>query len=267
MAHIGSFVSVGTARVPLTDKIFTRVGASDNLSGGESTFMVEMNETASIINNISERSLILLDEIGRGTSTYDGISIAWSIVEYLHSSANKPKTLFATHYHELNELEENLQGVKNYHVTNKEVGNKIIFLRKLAQGGSTHSFGIHVAKMAGMPKDLIDRANEILKVLEEKREGISNDEQGTRNDEVVQSTDDSQQSTDKDNSLDKVKNSLQNSSPLGSLGGAAKLQLSIFDAHSQTFDDIRKMLATIDINRLTPVEALMKLNEIKGMIK
>ena len=166
---MGSFVPSAFAKIPLTDKIFTRVGASDNLSGGESTFMVEMNETASIINNISERSLILLDEIGRGTSTYDGISIAWSIVEYLHASSHKPKTLFATHYHELNELEEQLPGVKNYHVTNKEVGNKIIFLRKLARGGSTHSFGIHVAKMAGMPPALIERANEILKLLEDDR--------------------------------------------------------------------------------------------------
>jgi DNA mismatch repair protein MutS len=168
MAHMGSFVPASSAYIPITDKIFTRVGASDNLSGGESTFMVEMNETASIINNISARSLILLDEIGRGTSTYDGISIAWSIVEFLHASNAKPKTLFATHYHELNELENKLPQVKNYHVTNKEVGNKIIFLRKLAPGGSTHSFGIHVAKMAGMPPALIERANEILAQLEEK---------------------------------------------------------------------------------------------------
>src|SRR5205085_7072210 len=168
MAHTGSFVPADEAKIPLTDKIFTRVGASDNLSGGESTFMVEMNETASIINNLSERSLILLDEIGRGTSTYDGISIAWSIVEYLHSSPHTPKTLFATHYHELNELENKLPRVKNFHVTNKEVGNKIIFLRKLAPGGSTHSFGIHVAKMAGMPVELVQRANEVLKQLEAK---------------------------------------------------------------------------------------------------
>ena len=168
MAHTGSFVPAGAANIPLTDKIFTRVGASDNLSGGESTFMVEMNETASIINNLTPRSLILLDEIGRGTSTYDGISIAWSIVEYLHSSPHAPKTLFATHYHELNELENKLPRVKNYHVTNKEINNKIIFLRKLAPGGSTHSFGIHVAKMAGMPPSLINRANEVLQQLENK---------------------------------------------------------------------------------------------------
>ena len=242
MAHIGSFVPADVAQVPLTDKIFTRVGASDNLSGGESTFMVEMNETASIINNISERSLILLDEIGRGTSTYDGISIAWSIVEYLHSSPDAPKTLFATHYHELNELEERLPRVKNYHVTNKEVGNKIIFLRKLAPGGSTHSFGIHVAKMAGMPPALIDRANAILQQLEESREGVKASDQ---------------------QDAPKVQNLSDSMKQLN----APKMQLSIFDAHSQTFDDIRKMLTDIDINRLTPVEALMKLNEIKGLLK
>ena len=168
MAHMGSFVPADEARIPLTDKIFTRVGANDNLSSGESTFMVEMNETASIINNITSRSLILLDEIGRGTSTYDGISIAWSIVEHLQKSAFRPKTLFATHYHELNELENKFESVKNFHITHKEAGNKIIFLRKLAPGGSTHSFGIHVAKMAGMPPSLIERANEILKQLESK---------------------------------------------------------------------------------------------------
>ncbi len=237
MAHMGSFVPASHARVPLTDKIFTRVGASDNLSGGESTFMVEMNETASIINNISQRSLILLDEIGRGTSTYDGISIAWSIVEYLHHSAAAPKTLFATHYHELNELETKLERIKNYHVTNKEVGNKIIFLRKLAPGGSTHSFGIHVARMAGMPPSLIERANEILHQLEEKHV----DDDGTA------------VAVDLGTQVKKL--------------GAPKMQLSIFDAHSETFEQIRKMLDQMDINRLTPVEALMKLNEIKGLLK
>lgn len=246
MAHMGSFVPSAFAKIPLTDKIFTRVGASDNLSGGESTFMVEMNETASIINNISKRSLILLDEIGRGTSTYDGISIAWGIVEFLHQSSFTPKTLFATHYHELNELEEKLPRVKNYHVTNKEVGNKIIFLRKLAAGGSTHSFGIHVAKMAGMPPSLIDRANEILKQLEDSRES---EDRREKTEEIE-------------------KNIPSNPSPSGRIREASsKIQLSIFDAHSQTFDDIRKLLTEIDINRLTPVEALMKLNEIKGMLK
>jgi DNA mismatch repair protein MutS len=238
MAHMGSFVPVSMARIPLTDKIFTRVGASDNLSGGESTFMVEMNETASIINNITSRSLILLDEIGRGTSTYDGISIAWSIAEYLHQSSFAPKTLFATHYHELNELENKLPRIKNYHVTNKEVGNKIIFLRKLAPGGSTHSFGIHVAKMAGMPPALIQRANEILKQLEKKHEDHPPVGGG------------------QNNLADQVKQI-----------STQKVQLSIFDAHSEVFDDIRKKLEGIDINRLTPVEALLKLNEIKGLLK
>jgi DNA mismatch repair protein MutS len=232
MAHMGSFVPADAAHIPLTDKIFTRVGASDNLSGGESTFMVEMNETASIINNITARSLILLDEIGRGTSTYDGISIAWSIAEYLHQSPFAPKTLFATHYHELNELENKLPRIRNYHITNKEVGNKVIFLRKLAPGGSTHSFGIHVARMAGMPQALIERANDILKQLEEKHA----DNPASPREQVKQIS-------------------------------SQKLQLSIFDAHSETFDDIRKLLENIDINRLTPVEALLKLNEIKNLLK
>ena len=232
MAHMGSFVPADSAHIPLTDKIFTRVGASDNLSGGESTFMVEMNETASIINNITARSLILLDEIGRGTSTYDGISIAWSIAEYLHQSPFVPKTLFATHYHELNELENKLPRVKNYHITNKEVGNKVIFLRKLAPGGSTHSFGIHVARMAGMPPALINRANEILQQLEQKHAGNP----ASPREQVKQIS-------------------------------SQKLQLSIFDAHSETFEQIRKLLEGIDINRLTPVEALLKLNEIKQLLK
>lgn len=235
MAHTGSFVPATAAKVPLTDKIFTRVGASDNLSGGESTFMVEMNETASIINNITARSLVLLDEIGRGTSTYDGISIAWSIAEHLHNSLHQPKTLFATHYHELNELEDKLPRAKNFHVTNKEVGNKIIFLRKLARGGSTHSFGIHVAKMAGMPPSLIGRANDILKELERRSQ---QGEAGT----------------------DETRQALKNMP-------AANMQLSIFDAHSETFDEIRKLLEDTDINRLTPVEALLKLQEIKGKLK
>ncbi len=197
-----------------------------------------MNESASIINNITHRSLILLDEIGRGTSTYDGISIAWSIAEHLHNSPHQPKTLFATHYHELNELEEKLPRVKNYHITNKEVGNKIIFLRKLARGGSTHSFGIHVAKMAGMPPSLIERANEILKHLESKHVdelGVGTQEPG----------------------VDKKMKELS----------LPKMQLSIFDAHSETFEEIRKILLDIDINRLTPVEALLKLQEIKNRLK
>ncbi len=238
MAHMGSFVPVSEARIPLTDKIFTRVGASDNLSGGESTFMVEMNETASIINNLTRRSLILLDEIGRGTSTYDGISIAWSITEFLHHAVQQPKTLFATHYHELNELENSFPRIKNFHITNKEVGNKIIFLRKLAPGGSTHSFGIHVARMAGMPPSLIDRANEILLQLELSRDAA-----------------------DKAGLAGAVKTS-------GIPGpGNNRMQLSIFDAHTITFMEIRKLLEATDINRLTPVEALLKLQEIKALLK
>lgn len=228
MSHIGSFVSASKARIPITDKIFTRVGASDNLSGGESTFMVEMNETASIINNISSKSLVLLDEIGRGTSTYDGISIACSIAEYLHNAPQKPKTLFATHYHEMNDLEAYMPRIKNYHITHKEVENKIIFLRKLAPGGSTHSFGIHVARMAGMPQVLIQRADEILLDLEKKQSSAINKEGFNPN-----------------------------------LGG---IQLSIFDTHTEVFTGIREMLAKVDINNLTPLDALVILNEIKKKI-
>ena len=227
MAHMGSYVPAQAASIPLTDKIFTRVGANDNLNAGESTFMVEMLETASILNNISARSLILLDEIGRGTSTYDGISIAWSIVEFLHQSKQKPKTLFATHYHELNDLEAQLSTVHNFHVSHKEVGNKIIFLRKLTKGGSTHSFGIHVAKMAGMPNILVNRANEILKEMELKNKGS------------------------------------QNLATPSAQAADTKFQLSIFDAHTETFESIRKELDEMDINNLTPVEALMKLQAIQ----
>lgn len=249
MAHIGSFVPAAEATISLTDKIFTRVGASDNLSGGESTFMVEMNETASIINNITPRSLILLDEIGRGTSTYDGISIAWSIAEHLHNSPHQPKTLFATHYHELNELEEKFPRVKNFHITNKEAGNRIIFLRKLARGGSTHSFGIHVAKMAGMPPSLVARANEILKQLETKhvdeREAVPG-----ASDQV------------KNQSLENKVRNLSLPQP-----DSHRIQLSIFDAHSETFEKIRTLLEEMDIDRLTPVEALLKLQEVKNLLK
>ena len=232
MAHMGSFVPAASATIGLTDKIFTRVGASDNLSGGESTFMVEMNETASIINNITERSLVLLDEIGRGTSTYDGISIAWSIVEHLHNSPAKPKTLFATHYHELNELEHQLARVRNYHITHKETGNKVIFLRKMAPGGSRHSFGIQVARMAGMPVKLLDRANEILATLEEKH-ATSGD------------------------TLQKVK----------SIKPAPTFQLNIFDGVTEDIRRVQQILEDTDINTLTPVEALLKLNELKNVVK
>ena len=233
MAHMGSFVPAASATIGLTDKIFTRVGASDNLSGGESTFMVEMNETASIINNITERSLILLDEIGRGTSTYDGISIAWSIVEHLHNSPSKPKTLFATHYHELNELENQLPRVKNYHITHKETANKVIFLRKMAPGGSRHSFGIQVARMAGMPNKLLDRANEILATLEEKHAATGGE------------------------TLQKVKN----------IKAAPQFQLNIFDGVTEDIRRIQQVLEETDINTLTPVEALLKLNELKNITK
>ena len=230
MVHIGSYVPASNARIPLTDKIFTRLGANDNLNAGESTFMVEMNETASILNNLSDKSLILLDEIGRGTATYDGISIAWSIIEYLFHSVYKPKTLFATHYHELNELESQLNGVKNFHISYKEVNNKIIFLRKLTKGGSTHSFGIHVAKMAGMPTNLIIRANQILKILEKKGEDENKELMGQK--------------------MEQIK--------------SQPIQLTIFDEQTEVFSQIRNLLNSIDLNRLTPVEALLKLNEIKN---
>jgi len=230
MAHAGSFVPAHKAIIPLTDKIFTRVGASDNLSGGESTFMVEMNETASIMNNLSNRSLIVLDEIGRGTSTFDGISIAWSIAEFLHQHAHKPLTLFATHYHELNELENKMERIRNYHVTHKEAGNKIIFLRKLALGGSTHSFGVHVARMAGMPPSLVERANEILAMLEEKN-----------------------LNTRLTTQLKKMP--------------TANYQLNIFDGLAEDLKRIKETLEGVDINTLTPVEALMKLNELKGIVR
>lgn len=232
MAHMGSFVPADSAVIGLTDKIFTRVGASDNLSGGESTFMVEMNETASIINNISERSLVLLDEIGRGTSTYDGISIAWSIVEYLHDSPARPKTLFATHYHEINELENQLPRVKNFHITHKETGNKVIFLRKMAPGGSRHSFGIQVARMAGMPPALLERADSILALLEEKHGGQQ---------EAAQ----------------KVRKATQ----------LPNYQLNIFDGVTDDLRRVQQILEETDINTLTPVEALLKLNELKNIVK
>lgn len=241
MAQMGSFVPAQSARIGLVDKVFTRVGASDNISGGESTFMVEMNETALIMNNISDRSLILLDEIGRGTSTYDGISIAWSLVEYLHNNERaSPKTLFATHYHELNELGENLDRVHNYHVSTKEVGHKVIFLRKLIQGGSNHSFGIHVAKMAGMPQWIVDRANEVLKTLETK----SVETEATGQSKTV-----TQAQMQK-----KVKNI------------AAPLQLHIFDVDDYTMK-IKEELLNLDLNTMTPMDALWKLNELVKIAK
>ncbi|RLJ67381.1 DNA mismatch repair protein MutS [Lacinutrix venerupis] len=228
LAQIGSFVPAKSARIGLVDKIFTRVGASDNISMGESTFMVEMNETASILNNISERSLVLLDEIGRGTSTYDGISIAWAISEYLHEHPAKAKTLFATHYHELNEMTETFKRIKNFNVSVKELEDNVLFLRKLIEGGSEHSFGIHVAKLAGMPQQVLHRANKILKKLE--------------------------QSHSSEELTDKVK-SIKN-----------EMQLSFFNLDDPLLVQIKDEILLTDIDTLTPVEALMKLNEIKRML-
>ncbi len=228
MAQIGCFVPSSHAQIGLIDKIFTRVGASDNISSGESTFMVEMTETASILNNLSAGSLILLDEIGRGTSTYDGVSIAWAIAEFLNQHPAKPKTLFATHYHELNELEQTHEGIRNYHIEIKEATNKIIFLRKLAEGGSEHSFGIHVAKMAGVPQIVVNRANTILKELEGQR-------------------------TNLDGNTATVK--------------VNPIQLSMFQLNDPILDKIKEDVLLLDINTMSPVEALMKLNEIKKMLK
>jgi DNA mismatch repair protein MutS len=229
MAQMGSFVPAEKAEIGIIDKVFTRVGASDNISSGESTFMVEMNETSSILNNLSDRSLILLDEIGRGTSTYDGISIAWAIAEYIHELPNaKGKTLFATHYHELNDMEQQFARIKNFNVSVKEVGQKIIFLRKLVKGGSEHSFGIHVAKLAGMPKKVVQRAELMLEQLEINH---------------------------RSNAKETVREAVASSN----------MQLSFFQLNDPVLEQIHEQLITIDINTLTPVEALMKLNEIKKL--
>jgi len=231
MAQIGSFVPASSAKIGIVDKIFTRVGASDNLAAGESTFMVEMTETASILNNISDKSLVVLDEIGRGTSTYDGISIAWAIAEFLHNHPKgKPKTLFATHYHELNELENKFERIKNFNVSVKETGNRVIFLRKLQPGGAEHSFGIHVAKMAGIPPSVVERADEIMGEMEEKK--ISK------------------------NLKDRVKKI-----------SAREMQLSIFSADDPEMEKIKEWISQFDPNTLTPIEALMKLMEIKERLK
>jgi len=238
MAQMGSFVPAKSARIGLVDKVFTRVGASDNISGGESTFMVEMNETALIMNNISDRSLILLDEIGRGTSTYDGISIAWSLAEYLHDNERAhPKTLFATHYHELNELAESHERIHNFHVSTKEVGQKVVFLRKLVPGGSNHSFGIHVARMAGMPQAIVQRANEILKTLEEK--SVDGRDQGGKKQKVETQAE--------------IRKKVKNIS--------TPLQLHIFDVDDYTLK-IKETLLSLDLNTMTPMDALWKLNEL-----
>ena len=228
LAQMGSFVPASRVKMGIVDKIFTRVGASDNISMGESTFMVEMNETASILNNISDRSLVLLDEIGRGTSTYDGISIAWAISEYLHEHPSKAKTLFATHYHELNAMTDTFERIKNYNVSVKELKDTVLFLRKLVPGGSEHSFGIHVAKMAGMPQQVIQRANKVLKHLEEAHGHA--------------------ESTAKVSQMQD------------------ELQLSIFQLDDPLLEQIKDEIIHTDIDTLTPVEALMKLNEIKRML-
>lgn len=228
LAQIGSFVPATSAHIGIIDKIFTRVGASDNISLGESTFMVEMNEAALILNNISERSLVLLDEIGRGTSTYDGISIAWAIAEYLHQHPSRAKTLFATHYHELNEMTESFERIKNYNVSVKETSDSVLFLRKLVAGGSAHSFGIHVAKMAGMPQYVIQKANKMLQKLEENH----------------------------------------NIAPQTSLKSSNKeMQLSFFDLNDPLLEELKTDLLDLDLNTLTPIEALMKLNEMKARFK
>ncbi|TBW30235.1 DNA mismatch repair protein MutS [Gramella sp. KN1008] len=229
MAQMGSFVPANSAEIGLVDKIFTRVGASDNISMGESTFMVEMNETASILNNISDRSLVLLDEIGRGTSTYDGISIAWAISEYLHEHPARPKTLFATHYHELNEMCDTFDRIKNFNVSVKELKDNVLFLRKLVPGGSEHSFGIHVAKMAGMPQMVLHRANKILQKLE-------------------------------------ASHSMEDSGEILKKSAEDEMQLSFFNLDDPLLEDLKQELIGIDIDTLTPVEALMKLNEIKRML-
>jgi DNA mismatch repair protein MutS len=237
MAQMGSYVPASTAKVGLIDKIFTRVGASDNISSGESTFMLEMNETASIMNNISKRSLILLDEIGRGTSTYDGISIAWSLAEFLHNGKVKPKTLFATHYHELNELAEKYPRIKNYNVATREIGNKVIFLRKLMEGGCEHSFGIHVAAMAGMPRDIITRAMEILEDLESK---------------TIEGHDDPNRKDTRQNAKNIVPNNFQ---------------LSLFETADPIAGELKQNIKTLDLNTMTPIECMLKLHELKKILE
>jgi DNA mismatch repair protein MutS len=242
MAQMGCFVPAKSAEMGMTDKIFTRVGASDNISSGESTFMVEMNETASILNNISSHSLILLDEIGRGTSTYDGISIAWAITEFLHEHPLfRPKVLFATHYHELNEMAGIFPRIRNFHVSIREIGNQVLFLRKILPGGSEHSFGIHVARMAGMPNLVLERAEEMLEQLEasgKRQEARGNRDEGER-------------------TLDT--GSIRNPEP--------GIQLSFIQLDDPLLEKIKEDILNTEINTLTPVEALMKLNEIKKMLR
>ena len=232
LAQIGCFVAAESAKIGVVDKIFTRVGASDNISLGESTFMVEMNEAAAILNNMSERSLILFDELGRGTSTYDGISIAWAIVEHIHETPGlHPKTLFATHYHELNEMEESFPRIENFNVSVKEIDGKVVFLRKLERGGSEHSFGIHVAKLAGMPKSIISRADAVLHSLEAK--GATDD--GPRVKAPARDVVDG-------------------------------MQLSFFQLDDPVLSQVRDELLDVDINNLTPLQALTKLHDIRNIL-
>jgi len=234
MSHMGSFVPAAEVKLGVVDKIFTRVGASDNISSGESTFMVEMNETASILNNLSSRSLVILDEIGRGTSTYDGISIAWAIDEYLHDNPKfTPKTLFATHYHELNELAKSFDRIKNFNVSTKEVDDKVIFLRKLVPGVCNASFGIHVAQMAGMPKSLVKRATDLLIDLESKSV----------------------------NKKAKVADTLKSNQ------SASHYQLNIFDQSSEEYKALTELISNADIQTMTPIECMLKLKEIQDKIK
>ena len=244
MAQMGSFVPAESASIGVVDKIFTRVGASDNISVGESTFMVEMNEAASILNNLSERSLVLFDELGRGTSTYDGISIAWAIVEYIHENRGHAKTLFATHYHELNEMEKNFSRIRNYNVSVREVDNKIIFMRKLVRGGSEHSFGIHVAKLAGMPSSIVQRANQILADME-----------GTNRQSPIADIQYPISNTQKNIGSGKA-----------TVTAPEGMQLSFFQLDDPVLEQIRDEVKTLDINNLTPLEALNKLSEIKKLV-
>lgn len=264
MAQMGSFVPADSARIGLVDKIFTRVGASDNISLGESTFMVEMTEASDILNNVTPRSLVLFDELGRGTSTYDGISIAWAIVEYLHQhSGAQARTLFATHYHELNEMEKHFERIKNYNVSVKEVNGKVIFLRKLMPGGSEHSFGIHVAEIAGMPKSIVNRANAILKQLEADNAGVGVDESGA---EASAEAPAENAAATTVTSVKRRKGGKLSTRNIASQSSVQGVQLSFFQLDDPVLCQIRDEIIGLDINNLTPVEALNKLNEIKKIV-
>lgn len=264
MAQMGSFVPADSAHIGLVDKIFTRVGASDNISLGESTFMVEMTEASDILNNVTPRSLVLFDELGRGTSTYDGISIAWAIVEYLHQhSGAQARTLFATHYHELNEMEKHFERIKNYNVSVKEVNGKVIFLRKLMPGGSEHSFGIHVAEIAGMPKSIVNRANAILRQLEADNAGVGVDESGAEASAKAPSENAAAATV---TSVKRRKGGKLSTRNIASQSSVQGVQLSFFQLDDPVLCQIRDEIIGLDINNLTPVEALNKLNEIKKIV-